>query len=331
MMTTRQPKVGVEKSGSAGVWESGRVGERGSGGVGAPTLPHSRTPKLPHAHTPTPPAQPAWRQTPVKPRPQANRKQMTIPAASFPVSRRGVEPATCRRLRLPRIRVRVTRRGALAAGLVLAVAALLSQIWLNEAFRVHTAQVRGATRVAAEEIYQASAVEGRSIFQLRPAVVASQVSQTPGVISATVHLRLPAEVVIDVAESQPWIAWKIITDTLWLAADGVTRVPVAGPPPAFTLVDETGAAMDGAGRLKPYVYASLKTLQAAHPELGAFYYGLQEGLFYRAPEGWTVYLGDTGQMAPRLALLQAVQNDPTVRSKRPEVIDLRVEGRAEIR
>ncbi len=280
---------------------------------------------------PPPASQSSWRQTPVKPRSQANRNQATIHTVYFPVHRLDETPSRGLALRLPSFGVRLTWRGALTAALLATVACALGQAWLNDGFRVHAAQVRGATRIAAEEIYQASAVDGRSIFQIRPASVVAKVSETPGVASSVVHLRLPAEVIIDVREHQPWIAWKVITDTVWLAADGVTRVPVAGPPPALTLVDETGAATDGVGQLKPYVFASLKTLNAVRPELAEIHYGRLEGLFYRAAEGWTVYLGDTGKMAPKLALLQAVQDDPAIRDKRPEVIDLRFDGRAEIR
>jgi len=284
---------------------------------------------------PPPASQPSWRQTPVKPRGQADRKQATIHDSanrvSFPVQRLDATSARDPALRLPRFSVRLTWRGALTAALLLVVAAALGQLWLNAGFRVHAAQIRGATRVGTEEIYLASAVDGRSLFQLRPAAVAAQVRKTPGVAWVGVHLRLPDQVIIDVREHEPWVAWKVVTDTIWLAADGVTRVPLAGPPPALTLVDEAGAAMDGTGRLKSYVLASLKTLNAARPTLAEIHYGRQEGLFYRAPEGWTVYLGDTGQMSPKLALLQAVQSDPIIRSKRPEVIDLRFDGRAELR
>jgi cell division septal protein FtsQ len=214
----------------------------------------------------------------------------------------------------------------------LAIAAgVFGQVWLNEGFRVQAAEVRGQVRVSAEDISRASAVAGRSIFQIRPTAVAGQISRVPGVAEATVHLRLPNQVIIDVIEHQPWIAWKVITDTVWLAADGLTTVPIAGQSPAFTLVDEAGAALDNAGRLKLYVFAGLKALHAARPELAEVYYGRAEGLFYRAPEGWTVYLGDTGKIASKLALLQAIQAEPALRSKRPVVIDLRSEGRAEIR
>jgi hypothetical protein len=228
-------------------------------------------------------------------------------------------------------RIRLTRRKVLTLFCLAMATFAFSQAWLNHIFQVEAAQVRGNQRVPADDVSRVSAVDGRSIFVIRPAAVAGQVRELPGVAEAVVHVRLPNQVIIDVAEYEPWVAWRVITDTIWLAADGITRVPVAGPPPAFALVDETGAAMDSLGHMKPYVFTGLKAFHAARPEIVQVYYGRLEGLYYRAPEGWTVYLGDTGKIGPKLALLQAIQAEPAIRSRKPEVIDLRIEGRAEIR
>ncbi len=280
-----------------------------------------KTPAKPAAPEP---AQPLWRQPPPKPRGEMVRLQTAVKGLDHGAAGKNAKKPAW-------FSGRLTWRVAGAALIVLLLALSLAQVWFHAAFRVSAVAVYGVERVLAEDVGRASGVEGRSIFQIRPAAAERSITALPGVTAATVHVRLPNQVIVDVVEHQPWVAWQVITETVWLAADGRTRVPVAGAPPALSLVDETGAAMDEAGRMKPYVYSSLRALHLARPEMTAVYYGRLEGLYYRAPEGWTIYLGDQGKVAAKLALLQAVQNSPAVRNTRPEVIDLRYEGRAEIR
>jgi hypothetical protein len=56
-----------------------------------------------------------------------------------------------------------------------------------------------------------------------------------------------------------------------------------------------------------------------------------EGLYFRAPEGYTVYLGEEGSMAQKLALLEETQRQLAGRNARVRVVDLRFDGYALIR
>jgi len=191
-------------------------------------------------------------------------------------------------------------------------------------------EIWGAHRVTADAIYAASQVEGANIFRLDPGRVAVRIRRMPGIADTAVHVRLPNQVVIEVAELTPLVAWQSITLTTWLADNGAI-VPISGDPPPLRLTDATGAANDGHGRLRPQILANLKALQTAELETNDLYYGVQEGLYFRSLEGWTVYLGNAGQITHKLAALQELRRNSVAQPMRSRIVDLRFDGRAQIR
>jgi hypothetical protein len=154
-------------------------------------------------------------------------------------------------------------------------------------------------------------------------------------------------VVIEVRERTPLLVWKVGGQDLWISEDG-ELMPAVGAAPALTLTDADAAAAapNGSGsttnagksdaaavlastpRLRSQVLAGILALQASRPELKDLYYGRQEGLYFMAPEGWAVYLGDEGDIARKLATLQAVREKVASTGTRLKVVDLRLEGQA---
>ncbi len=216
----------------------------------------------------------------------------------------------------------------------------------SNAFTVSAAQitVAGNQRVATDEILRVSRVEGANVLLLQSQAVAARVRGIEGIATAVVHRRLapPAQVVIEVKEEVPLVAWHVITETQWLSASGA-NVPMTGDPPPLTLTDATGAARNpvvaassgqdgpvapGGDGMRAKILEDLKALQEARPDLTNLYYGPSEGLYFRVPEGYTVYLGDDGPVASKLALLAATQAEFASQSRHLETIDLRSPGRA---
>ena len=188
--------------------------------------------------------------------------------------------------------------------------------------------VRGNQRTSFQELYAASGIDQQNIFLIRPDIAAERVVRTPGVAASTVHLRLPAQVIIDVEEYAPLVAWQVVTTTVWLAGDG-SPCPIAGDPPPLTLVDATGAAINAEGNsMRRRVLADLAAIQAARPDLKVLYYGGLEGLYFRSPAGWTVYLGNDGQIDEKLAILETTEQDIVARRTSVSMIDLRFAGHA---
>lgn len=273
------------------------------------------------------PAEPTWRRPPAR----ARKKMQRMTATVQPVAKQPKKPAPSARpphrlgLRLPTaaVALEVARRVlvlALAAGLTYGMVQLLRLPQLTVS--ATTTQIGGAQRITPEQVYIASGLEGRNILLVRPADVAATIEQIAGIKAARVHVRLPNQVLIDVWEHAPLLAWQGITTTLWLAADG-SPVPQAGLDPPLRLIDQTGALPAADSPLAITLLKDLVALHAARPDVTELYYNKNQGLHLRTPEGWSVWLGDSGSLADKMALLEVARQEIGRAGAQVEVIDLR--------
>jgi cell division septal protein FtsQ len=300
-------------------------------------MPPRRDPPLPapEEEAPFQPSEPWWR----KPLPQVQEKQPSQErsagrapghkATRFETS----TPSVVEKARsLPWPKVHVSGRVAAFMGVFVMMVAGLIVALTNENFAVtrELTTVRGLQRVAEDDVRRASQLEGTNIFRVQPGQVAKNVKQLPGVAEARVHVWLPAQIVIDIREYEPLVAWHSITSTVWLADTGAV-VPMNSDPPPLKLVDTSGSAAEANGKLRPHVLANLKALQAAGLEVTNLFYGPKEGIYFRSPEGWTVYLGNEGQMPAKLAALQELRKNNIARTVRATTVDLRIDGRMQLR
>jgi hypothetical protein len=230
-------------------------------------------------------------------------------------------------LRLPALNLPFTTRHWLMFSLLVTLSLLAYQAASNERFFVYAAQVRGNQRVTTAAIYEASQVDIRSIFWLRPDDIARRVLQLPGVSSVAVHIRLPNQVIIDVQENQPFVNWKKGTTSLWLGNDG-SGLPATGKSPSLNLIDPGGLAADSKGSLRSKLLADLQSIHSRRPDIGDVYYGAQEGLYFQAPQGWTVYLGQDGDVDAKLVLLGIMQSQIAAQATPAKIVDLRIDGKA---
>ncbi len=67
--------------------------------------------------------------------------------------------------------------------------------------------VEGAKSITPEKVAEASGLAGSHIFSSDPAKAAEQIAEIPGVVSSTVTLRWPNEVLIQIAEEAPVAVW----------------------------------------------------------------------------------------------------------------------------
>jgi cell division septal protein FtsQ len=279
----------------------------------------------PPLEQPAAPTRPAWRQPPPQTRADIRRKQMTVPRSQAqrlnplaPIISRVLELGDSMALR------------HWVALLVLAAAAYgTSQLFTLPQFTVTApnVRVRGLLRASADEVYAASALEGTNVFQVQAASAAGRVATLPGVAAAEVHVRLPANVIIDVVELAPIAIIQTITETLWIGSNG-RGIQQVGEPPALTLTEVSGTVRNQRGTVLPEIVQGLEAIHANRPDLTDIYYGTLEGLYFRASEGYTVYLGEGGAMTRKLALLEATRQQIVEGNLHPQEIDLRFDGYA---
>jgi cell division septal protein FtsQ len=214
--------------------------------------------------------------------------------------------------------------------LVLTAAAVgINQLLTLDQFTVRAANVRirGSERASVDEIYAASGLEGLNVFHVQANGAADRVADLPGVDSARVHVRLPANVIIEVVELAPVAIVQTLTETLWIDSDGA-GIQQVGEPPRLSLTEVSGTVRDDRGLVVPEIIQSLEVIQEVRPDLTDVYYGSLEGLYFRESAGYTVYLGEGGAMARKLALLEAAQQQVAEQGLSPQEIDLRFDGYA---
>jgi hypothetical protein len=270
------------------------------------------------------PRQPAWReQAPVRPRKQVKRKQATAPGVPGRASGRGKQDRRAFAWPSRETWFLALRVSALLLTAIGVTAGLIYLLHMPElAIGRTSTQIGGNQRIAPEEIYTHSGIDGRNVLLLRSGDIASEVEKVPGVAQARVHVRLPNQVIIDVTEHAPLVAWQTVTSTVWLATDG-SEVPQAGTAPPLRFTDQSKGRLDRDAALHKLILQNLGAVHAARPALTEFYYAEEPGLYYRAPEGWDVWLGESGPMQDKLALAEAAGQDIASQGTRPKVIDVR--------
>jgi cell division septal protein FtsQ len=195
-----------------------------------------------------------------------------------------------------------------------------------EPFRVtsESVTVTGNHRLEAWEVADAADVAGRNVFMLDAKDVAARVSKLAGVNDVLVRVHLPNRVIVELVEFMPLVAWQTPQATRWLSEDGAL-IPISGDAPNLTLIDPAGGAADKKGNLRTKVLENLNALARIRPDVREVFYGALEGLYFRAPEGWTVYLGEEGQMERKLGILAGMQQNRAEGECPNHILDLRFE------
>ena len=204
-------------------------------------------------------------------------------------------------------------------------------LWFDARFYVYGAEVKGAARTSAEEIFQASGLSGFHVLWVRSAEVEARILEAvPSVESVRVACHLPARCTIAVAERQPRVTWDEDGRMWWIDSEGIV-FPAVIPDGAET----EGSAPDGLlvrgqmprdreGRLDAQVQVGLAELWAAResvpPEL---VYVPGRGLMFNDKRGWRVIVGQGPGMERRLEVLEWLAADLQARGLSPRFVDVR--------
>lgn len=101
--------------------------------------------------------------------------------------------------------------------------------------------VEGAKSITPDRVAQASGLAGNHIFASNPSLAAEQIAEIPGVLSSTVTLRWPNEVLIQISEESPVAVWYEDDVEYGITSSG--RLIPGGFPAAglLKIVRETGS------------------------------------------------------------------------------------------
>ena len=176
-----------------------------------------------------------WRTPPAQTRKRVRRYSSTAQGASSDRStpagrRKSAEPQERKPVRAPSKRsiLRVLKVAGLAFVIGAVAFGMYELLRLPQLAITRTSvQIGGAQRMPTRRIYEATGVEGRNVFLVQASEVQSRVLHLPGIATANVHLRLPNQMIIDIVEHAPLVAWHGADGLVWLAED-VAEVPHPG-------------------------------------------------------------------------------------------------------
>ena len=175
-------------------------------------------------------------------------------------------------------------------------------------------EVNNLTYLHGNDIYRMSGVEGWNVFWLTRREVRERIQENPYIDSATVDIRLPAKIVIDVDELQPIALWVTKDTTYWLTADGTALPAIASTDEQLPQLIDTLAEAEAIGdetelAVDPSILTSALALMDRLPALNdKIRYNRDFGLNFPLPDQnvW-VYWGDGQNTNTKLENLQAAE------------------------
>lgn len=243
-------------------------------------------------------------------------------------------------LRLPSIpQIQIGWRLLSAAILITAGIGLFSLIF-SPFFIVSGVTINGLERISATDVAAVIDVENFSIVEIDPAEIKQRlIERYPGLDTVNVNVTLPTNVVLDLKERTPVLAWRNDDDVQWIDAQGVLFPPtgeveglvsISSPESAPVVIqpaveeDSEGEAAQeaengpklakpvnpGPARLDPALLETAQKLAAHLPAGTPLVYLPTEGLGWEQPSGCDVFIGsDLSRFEVKLAAIQVIEQN----------------------
>lgn len=246
---------------------------------------------------------------------------------------------------------------------VVALAAYaLFLIGSDERFYLSYIPVEGSSTIDINDIVVESGLAGSHIFAADPQEAADKISEIGGVVTATVTLHWPNDVMIRIREKPPLATWQEGEATYWIDEDGhlsdaraqtvgllniISEIPIstAADPLAAreedaapadeeeVATDEEGDAVDvdeaaedtvdsQAAFVPREVLSGALQLRELRPNIDKLYYKPSDGLGYQDGRGWTAYFGTGRDMHQKLVVYETIVADLLERGARPAYISV---------
>lgn len=216
-------------------------------------------------------------------------------------------------------------RGVKLTGLTILVVLIwtLYTLFTSPSFFIYGAEIRGNVALSAREIYIASGIDSQSAFWLNPVKVAARIESMPNIKSASVSVRLPAQVVIKVTERRPQLLWQSGEKVWWIDEEGTVVPPKAEVEDMLRIIDDDRQPLEVGYQIEANIIKGAQTLRIIAPDVRVIRHTRAQGLIVATPEGWPVYLGGGSDMKAKLVVLSTLL--PSLREEEmpPTYIDLR--------
>jgi cell division septal protein FtsQ len=181
-------------------------------------------------------------------------------------------------------------------------------------FVVHTVTASGNRLIDTATVAQLAAVQGQPIWKIDPGEVAARLQAHPYIAGATVSLRLPDEVHIDVSEPRHALTWEAGAQRYSIDPDGrLAPLAASAPISATAIIHDWRATPPAAdARIPPSVLELAQALLVRLPaETGLAVETLAwdpvHGLVVIMPDGRVLFWGDSTALDRQLQVVVALE------------------------
>ena len=199
---------------------------------------------------------------------------------------------------------------------LLAIGLLALSIWGlqmlvdAEVFQVLQVSLSGNELLKASQIRSLANLEGQSIFLIDPRAVEFRLEEEPEVERASVQVRWPNEVGIQIEERDPVVEWDDGGRIWWLSSDGIAYVEQGDHSNLVRVQAEEPVLSIGTDANSPVIdpevlsAAAVLTEQLSIP--GELIFDRDHGLGFEDSGGWMAYFGTDGDMSMKADIYLAI-------------------------
>lgn len=208
--------------------------------------------------------------------------------------------------------------------------------------------VEGSSTIDINQIVEESGLAGRHIFAADPQEAAERIHSVPGVVTATVTLYWPNDVMIRIREKPPVAIWQEGDQPYWIDAGGqlsnarsdtvglltiISEVPAPKVLPYREEADrktgddeEAEVVAAGPGSQAAFVpgdvLAGALQLRRLRPNIDKLIYRSADGLGYKDGRGWTAWFGAGQDMHQKLVIYESIVADLLAQGVQPAYISV---------
>ena len=212
--------------------------------------------------------------------------------------------------------------------LVVACLAFFGCLFGDVRFYVYGAEVSGNRLLPEQALYEASGLEGMSVFFVSTDQVRQRLlSAFPNLADVRVSLALPARASLQVSERTVAMAWEAGGQTVLTDARG--NLLGSGQAPADGIVVRVWEGETFPFNGQGLDLAAVETIIGLSRALGArsFEYSAHMGVAWRSAEGWPVYFGIGGDIGQKVAVMNEMLDELRAKGIHPEWLNVGVPSR----
>ena len=213
------------------------------------------------------------------------------------------------RLRLPSLRL--IRKGARIPALLLLTISVwgLQTIYSGPDFQVTQPEIIGIEYMSPSRVRTIAGASGRTIFEVDPSQIRHKLESLPEIESSKVRVYWPNNVVIEIEERQPVLAWNDAGQTWLLSADGLAFFPQRTIP-GLVHIHSLTSVLKIREPLDPVI--EREKIKAAYDlsllleDHGPLLFDERYGFGFRDDRGWMAYFGFSGDMSVKYVVYEDI-------------------------